>query len=77
MTELKKFNPLPDDHPLVAKGGPTCAACQHVFVPGDVTALVAIGPGDDPEERERCREGRYYNAVSVPAHWACVTGEED
>lgn len=44
--------------------------------PNDRTTLVAIGPGTDPEARERCRKGLAFNSVAVEAHWACVTGEE-
>lgn len=72
---MRKFPPLTDDHWLVV-GDETCPACKKHFAAGDSTTLVLIGPGDDPETRQRCREGRAYNGVAIPAHWACVTGEE-
>jgi hypothetical protein len=28
----------------------------------------------DSEEREKAREGRFYNAVAVEVHWACASG---
>lgn len=70
---LRKFNPLLEDHPMVGKD--ICPGCGQLFKAGDVTCLVMIGPGDDVEEQQRCREGRAYNGVAVPAHWTCATGE--
>lgn len=69
------FPPLKADHPLVT-GDKTCPGCEKGFEKGDVTCLVAVGPGDDPEERKRARGSSYYNAVSLPCHYACVTGIE-
>jgi hypothetical protein len=51
-----------------------CPACDERFKADDHITLVAIGPGADPDNRRKCREGRPYIAVSVPAHYACVTG---
>jgi hypothetical protein len=73
MNDWRKFPPLKPDHPLV---GGECPACHETFTAGDETTLIALGPGDDPDARERAREGRVYNAVAVPVHWACATGEE-
>lgn len=70
---LRKFPPLPADHPLLKED---CAGCNVKFEAGNLVTLVQIGPGSDPEERLKAREGRSYNAVAVPAHWACATGEE-
>ncbi len=69
----RKFGPKEADHPSV---GDLCPACGKAFRAGDYATLVAIGPGDDPENQQNAREGRAYNAVAVEAHWACVTGEE-
>jgi len=66
-----RFGPLPADHPSV---GTECPACKQQLKAGDVPTLVTIGPGDDPESRERAREGRAYNAVAVIAHEECVHG---
>ncbi len=72
--EHRKFGPKTADHPSV---GNPCPACRDPFAAGDFTTIVALGPGSDPESRERARAGRVYNAVAVEAHWSCVTGEED
>lgn len=69
----RKFGPMTPDHPSV---GQTCPGCGQPITAGEYTTLVAIGPGDDQEARERKRAGRFYNAVCVIAHWSCVTGEE-
>ncbi len=71
---MRKFNPLPANHPLVTDRT-ECAACKKTFLEGDVTTLVVLGPGNDPEEQQKAREGRPYNAAASPVHWACATGE--
>lgn len=68
---MRKFNPLLPDHPLV---GEVCPACNQAFQAGDVVTLIAIGPGDDPENQQKARDGKPYSAVALPAHWACATG---
>ena len=72
--DLRKFPPLAADHPMVNEQ--RCVGCDRKFKEGDVTTLITIGPGDDPEARERAFMGRPYNAVARPVHWACATGEE-
>lgn len=69
--EARKFGPKLSDHPTIGK---ECPACGEPLAAGDYTALVALGPGSDSEEREKARESRYYNAVAVEVHWACATG---
>lgn len=69
----RRFGPKAADHPSV---GEPCPACRQPFEPGDYTTLVTLGPGDDPDARERERAGRPYNAVALEVHYACVTGEE-
>lgn len=69
----RKYPPLKASHPAV---GMECKACEQPFVAGDVTTIVPLGPGDDPEERQKAREGRPYNAVGALCHYACVTGDE-
>jgi hypothetical protein len=69
---FRKFGPKPEDRIHIK-----CAACREGFVKGDYTTLINIGPGDDPDEREKCLQGRPYTAVAVEAHWACVTGEAE
>lgn len=70
--ESRKFGPKAADHPSV---GTNCHACGAQFEEGDYTGLVMLGPGIDPEARQRAREGRPYNAVAEEVHWACMTGE--
>lgn len=71
----RKMGPLALDHPLV-QDGDTCTGCKRMFEAGQYVALVTIGPGDDKEARYQARSGKAYNAVAVPVHWSCVTGEE-
>ena len=73
MSEQRRFGPKAETHPSVGK---PCPACGEPFVVGDYTALITLGPGQDPEQRERAREGRAYNAVAQEIHWACATGDE-
>jgi hypothetical protein len=71
MEELRRFGPRPATSPVK-----TCPACYVPLKEGDYTTLVCLGPGDDAESQERCREGRAYNAVAVEVHWLCATGKE-
>lgn len=63
------------NHPLVS-GPPldrrTCAACGHMFKVGDETVLIPLGPGQNPDEREKCRSGRPYAALCEIAHARCA-----
>jgi hypothetical protein len=70
---LIKFGPLAETHPATEC---VCAACKLQVEEGQYVTMVALGPGADALQRERCREGLEYNAVSVWVHWACATGEE-
>lgn len=72
----RRFEPLDAEHPLVT-GDDLCPGCKQPFTEGDVTTLVSVGPGDDPEARKRATEGRAYTGVAIPAHYACVTGISD
>jgi hypothetical protein len=67
------MGPLGADHPLVDEK--ECPACGYAFEAGDLVTLIAVGPGPDPEEQEKARAGRPYNAVALPVHWLCATGE--
>ena len=73
MSDHRKFNPLREDDYMI-KNNKECPGCQQKFKVGDEVTLVMIGPGDDEESREKCREGRPYNGVAIPAHYTCVTG---
>lgn len=70
----RKFGPLPADSWMVREPT-TCPGCHQLFKAGEVVTLVAIGPGDDPEARQRASEGKPYNAIAIPAHYSCVTGD--
>lgn len=63
----RKFGPRAADSPHQKP----CAACGKPFQEGDFTTIVAVGPGDDPEQRQRRDEGRPYNSVAVEVHWDC------
>jgi hypothetical protein len=68
-SSLRKFNPLPPDHPLI---GQQCPGCKSPFIVGDITTLITIGPGNDPEQQKRARNNQPYTAVAIPAHWKCA-----
>jgi hypothetical protein len=70
---LRKFAALSATHPMI---GEACPACGQPFKEGDATTLIVLGPGSDEEQRKNAAEGRAYNAVAAPVHWACATGEE-
>jgi hypothetical protein len=70
---MRCFGPKSADHPSVGK---PCPACQVSFVEGDFTTLVSLGPGNNPEEQAKAREGRAYLAVAVEVHWDCSGGME-
>jgi hypothetical protein len=70
---MRKFGPKTADHPSV---GEPCPACKVSFKEGDFTTLVVLGPGNDPEEQTKAKEGRPYNAVAVEVHWKCSGGIE-
>ncbi|OHB81204.1 MAG: hypothetical protein A2W31_05180 [Planctomycetes bacterium RBG_16_64_10] len=69
----RKFGPKQADHP---SAGEKCPACGQPFAVGDFTTLVALGPGDDPDEQKWAREGRPHLSVACEVHWACATGEK-
>ena len=52
--------------------GVPCPACYKPFGVGDLTTLVPLGPGDDPEEQKRARSGLSYVARCVEVHWDCA-----
>lgn len=82
----RKMGPLAADHPLIMgtfdqDAGmnmvEVCPACRRPFEAGQYVTLVPLGPGADPESRDRARRGKAYNAVGLSVHWACATGEEE
>jgi len=71
MNETRRFGPKKADHPSVRE---SCPACKQPFAKGDYTALMPLGPSDNKEEQDKCRDGLAYNAVAVEVHYACATG---
>lgn len=71
---MRKFGPKTKDHPSVDT---ICPACDKQIKEGDFTTLIPLGPGRDPEEREKARLGKPYNATAIEIHWACATGETE
>lgn len=69
---VMKYGPKAADSPSI---GRPCPACGLPFKAGDYTTLVAYGPGDDPEEQAKARQGRPHAVVGAEVHWACATGE--
>jgi hypothetical protein len=63
------------NHPMTTDGT-VCKACNEPFKGGDAITLLPLGPGNDSEARALARAGRAYNAVALPLHYACVTGDE-
>ena len=68
---MRTYNPLSADHPMV-KDGMICPGCKQAFREDDIVTLLAIGPGDDEEERALAKAGRPYCAVAIPVHAACA-----
>jgi hypothetical protein len=66
---MRIFGPKKADHPGIGK---PCPACRRKFKIGDMTTLVALGPGDSQEAQERAAAGRPYNAVAVEIHASCA-----
>lgn len=71
---LRKFGPKKANHPSIYV---ECLACHKKFKEGDFTTLISLGPGDDPEEQEKARQGRPYDAMAVEIHFACATGQKE
>lgn len=65
------FGPKRPDHPSV---GQPCPACGQALRAGDLTVLVPLWPGSNPEARARAREQRWYAGLAAELHLACATG---
>jgi hypothetical protein len=68
----RNMGPLGLDHPLVKNETPKCPGCDQSFQAGDHVTLVTVGPGNDPESRDKRDRGLPYNAVALPVHWDCA-----
>jgi len=71
---MRKFGPKLSDHHSI---GTLCPACGKPFKEGDYTTLVALGPGDSEEGKQRRNEGSAYNAVAIEVHWECSRQKEE
>jgi hypothetical protein len=49
---MRIYGPMAPDHPSI---GEPCMACDTPFKAGDMTTLIALGPGDDPEAQRAAR----------------------
>lgn len=72
---MRKFGPRPKQ--ALGELIQSCAACDENFVEGDYTALIALGPGNDEEERKKRDEGKPYNAVGAQVHWDCAKRDDN
>jgi hypothetical protein len=64
------FPPLPNDHALVDV---PCLACGFPLnAGGQSLALLAVGPGDIPENQLKHAQNRWYPAEALPFHASCV-----
>ena len=70
----EKLGPMQTNDPMLGK---MCVACQKLFQVGDYTTLIVVGPGDNPDEQLKCREGLNYRACALEVHYACATGITD
>lgn len=70
---MRKYGPKTKEHPSI---GEMCPICKKPFIEGDYTTLITLGPGDDPEEQRKHKEGESYNAIAIEAHYLCAGGYE-
>jgi hypothetical protein len=66
---MTKYGPRKEGSPALGK---LCLACGKPFVVGDFGALIALGPGGNPEARELAKKGERYTAVAVEIHFDCA-----
>jgi hypothetical protein len=70
--EQRVFPPLPADHPAVSE--PCPGACGEPLGCGLPVQLLVIGPTDGEDYRAH-REGRWYSALALLFHAACLGTE--
>lgn len=71
---MRKFGPKTKDHPSIDE---LCPACKKPFKEGEYTTLIVLGPGDDPEQQKKAKDGRPYSAVAQELHWDCSEQKEE
>lgn len=62
------FNTFPQPGPALA--GQLCPACDQPY-DGPI-ALIHIGPGDDLNDQQKARDGRWHTAAAVAVHAHCA-----
>lgn len=67
------LGPRPADD-AVCRG--MCMACGGQFQKGEWIGFILVGPGADRAARDKCRNGKEFPIISIPCHWACLTGQE-
>jgi hypothetical protein len=75
LRESRVIGPLDPGH-VVARW--PCVACTQPLGNGQPVQLLAIGPDSD-ENRAKCRDGRWFSALAITVHAACLgttTSEE-
>lgn len=69
---IPKFPAKPRGHQTI---GALCPLCNEKLVVGDVTTLLPLGPGGDPVQRFKCKQGQPYEGIAIEVHYACATGD--
>jgi hypothetical protein len=67
--EQRVFPALPEAHPAAST---PCPACAQPLGDGTPVQLLALGPADDAEDREKHAAGRWYSAVALVVHATCL-----
>lgn len=70
--EARVFPPLAPEHPAYAAD---CFLCSEPLGNGGQVQLLALGP-EDADDRAKHVEGRWYSALAILLHAACVQGVE-
>jgi hypothetical protein len=65
---MRAYRPLRADHPCI---GMACAVCDRIFVAGDITTAIPLGPGAAPDTQAKALRGGWYSALAIVAHAAC------
>lgn len=71
VSEVGRFGPLSEDHPMVSKWPRRCAECGAWIKAGDVPTFVNSMPAGS-EDIMRAAEGKAYTAVVDIAHEGCA-----
>lgn len=69
-------NPFGPKPPHEDEIGRPCPACEVPLAPGDMVAVVVLGPGRDLAARLNAKAGLPYEGRAIEVHWACATGDD-